>query len=99
MLYARRKRLEALAQAEAAGKSFWSTEFDRHARMKLVHAFRDSCPEYLRETYAGFARGLILRDEGLPYLHDPRENVLTDLVKYILTCDESTRVSGFVLGA
>jgi hypothetical protein len=89
MLYARRKRLEALAQAEAAGKSFSSTEFDRPARMKLVHAFRDSCPENLQDKYAEVARGLILRDEGLPYLHDPRVSELDDLLRYLLTCDES----------
>lgn len=68
MLYARRKRLEARAEAEAAGESFWSTQFDKQARMKLVHAFNDACPDYMRERYAGFARALILRDEGLPYL-------------------------------
>jgi hypothetical protein len=49
MLYARRKRLEARAEAEAAGESFWTTQFDERARIKLVHAFNDACPEYVRE--------------------------------------------------
>jgi hypothetical protein len=47
MLFARRKRLETLAKAEAEGTSFWSTQFSEKARMKLVHAFDDACDEYL----------------------------------------------------
>ena len=84
MLYARRRRLEALAKAEADGQSFWSTEFDKHARMKLVHAFQDACSEYLREKYAEVARGLILRDEGLPYLTDPHRDDQADLLNFLL---------------
>jgi integrase len=35
MLFARRRRLEAMEKAEAAGESFWATHFDQSARMKL----------------------------------------------------------------
>jgi len=80
MLFARRRRLEALAKAEAEGQSFWSTEFDKNARMKFVHAFQDACSEDMREKYAEIARGLILRDEGLPYLIDPYPHSTDDLI-------------------
>jgi len=88
MLFARRKRLEALAKAEAEGASFWSTQFAKQARWKLVHAFTDACPEYLQEKYAEFARSVVLRDEGLPYLTAGYENNRTDLLNYLLTCDD-----------
>jgi hypothetical protein len=84
MLFARRRRLEALTKAEAEGQSFWSTEFDKNARMKFVHAFQDACSEDMREKYAEVARGLILRDEGLPYLTDPYKNHQTDLLNFLL---------------
>jgi hypothetical protein len=88
MLYARRKRQEALAEAEAAGESFWSTQFNKQARMKLVHAFRDACPESLQEKYAELARGLILRDEGLPYLTNEDVRYEVDLLNFVMTCHD-----------
>jgi hypothetical protein len=88
MLYARRKRLKDLAEAEARGKSLWSAHFDEQARWKLVHAFRDACPEHMRETYAETARALILRDEGLPYLIDGNLNHQADLLDFLLKCED-----------
>lgn len=88
MLYARRKRQEALAEAEAAGDSSWTTDFNKQARMKLLHAFRDACPESLQETYAESARGLIIRDEGLAYLTDEDASCKVDLLNFVLTCHD-----------
>lgn len=75
-------------RAEADGESFWSTHFDKHARMKVLHAFNDACGEQVREKYADVARGLILRDEGLPYLRDSRLDSERDLRRFILTGDD-----------
>lgn len=62
MLYARRKRLEAQAQAEAADESFWSEYFDENARVKLVYAFLDACgTEPAQQLYARAARTIVLR--------------------------------------
>jgi hypothetical protein len=88
MLYARRKRLEAQAAAEAAGQSFWTSEFDEKARMKIVHAFTFSCEGGGRWQYAKAARDLILLDEGIPYLVSGRMKEMNDLQNFILTGED-----------
>jgi hypothetical protein len=89
MLYARRKRLEALAEAEAAGESFWAEEFDQQARMKLIYAFLDACrSETTQQFYAEMARKIILRDEGLPYLQQSSANPLADLLSCLRDGDD-----------
>jgi len=88
MLYARRRRLEVLARAEADGQSFWSAHFDEKARMKFVHAFNDACAEGARERYAEVARAWILRDEGLPYLTPNARNCQIELAHFVLNCED-----------
>lgn len=89
MLYARRKRLEALAEAEAAGESFWSEHFDHQARMKLIYAFLDACSsEPTQQLYAKVARTRILRDEGLPYLQQSGPHALADFLSCLRDGDD-----------
>jgi hypothetical protein len=45
VLYAERKRLATLAEAEARGESFWTEELTPVVRRKLVHAFSRSMRE------------------------------------------------------
>lgn len=89
MLYARRKRLEVLAEAEAAGESFWAEGFDKQARMKLIYAFLDAChSQTTQQFYAEVARNMILRDEGLPYLQQSGANPLADLLSCLRDGDD-----------
>ena len=85
MLHRRRKRLEELAKQETAGATFWTGEFDRAARTKVLHAFKDATGDYLFE-YCSRARDLILRDEGLMHLVRQDMNEANDLLNYLLTC-------------
>jgi hypothetical protein len=88
-MYARRKRVEALAEAEDAGESFWSERFDEQARMKLIYAFLDSCrTEPTQQFYARVARTMILRDVGLPYLHQSGGTPLADLLSCLRDGDD-----------
>jgi hypothetical protein len=41
MLYGRRKRLRELEQAEARGESFWTTDFDDRARLRIASLIGD----------------------------------------------------------
>jgi hypothetical protein len=41
MLYGRRKRLRELEQAEARGESFWTTDFDDRARVRIATLIAD----------------------------------------------------------
>jgi hypothetical protein len=66
MLFARRRRLEAMEKAEAAGESFWATYFDQSARMKLVHAFNDACIEPLQESTRMLPVGWSCEMKALP---------------------------------
>src|SRR4051794_10092695 len=42
LLFSHRKRLAELAAREAAGESFWTTQFDAKARGRLAHAAMDA---------------------------------------------------------
>jgi hypothetical protein len=82
MLHHRRKRLEELAKLEAEGQSFWTEKFEMTVRTKIVHALDDFSGSSEIEV-ASLARGLILRDEGLPFLVNPRQSEWYDFVNYI----------------
>jgi hypothetical protein len=87
LLYSRRKRQEALAREEAAGKTFWTDKFDSAARTKLWHAFSDASDQWLIET-ASSARGFICRDEGLFKLTEGYRSEAEDFAQYVLTCPD-----------
>ena len=89
MLHSRRTRLAKLAQREAEGESLWKPAFDKPARVKLVHAFRDAVDEqYGSEAFYVAARAAVLRDEGLFFLCDEYMNEMEDLLTYVLRADD-----------
>lgn len=65
MLHAMRKRLQAMAEAEALGQSFWTEGFDQRVRSRIRHAY-DHWAELGRFGLVPFtkARQLILEQEG-----------------------------------
>lgn len=85
MLHRRRQRLQLLAEQEAAGRSFWTTDFNDAVRTRIKYAFDDSMD--LDRDAPEIARGVILRDEGLPYLFDVRYRPYVDLTVYLSKCD------------
>ncbi|WP_439380521.1 hypothetical protein [Amycolatopsis lexingtonensis] len=87
ILHRHRKRLEELAKREAAGESLWTASFDEKVRTKIAHAFSDFSSGSIIDT-ATIARGLILREEGLFFLCQPRETEWGDLGKYLMACDD-----------
>ena len=94
MLFSRRKRLDGLAAREAAGENLWRPEFDGQARTKLVHLLRSLCREQHPGQLDGYrlrlAYELVLRDEGLFFLHDRHVasiDTVDDLVGAVLHGD------------
>jgi hypothetical protein len=87
MLFSRRERLRKLAEREAAGESFWTTEFSDNARFRIEHAFNDFSGD---SSYGAgtIARGTILREEGLRYLQQPQYNDTADLLTHLHKCDD-----------
>jgi hypothetical protein len=88
MLFSRRERLRKLTEREAAGETFWTTEFSENARVRIAHAFNDFSGD---SAYGAgtIARGMILRDEGLRYLQEPRYNDTADLIQHLHKCDDA----------
>jgi hypothetical protein len=86
LLFGQRKRLEAIAEAEAAGSSFWTTEFAQEVRTKFIHLFSDASNEH--EAYYVVARGLILRDEGKLFLDREDWDARNDLLHYSFKCED-----------
>jgi hypothetical protein len=87
LLHSRRKKLTELAAREAAGEALWSEVFDQRARTKVLLALEDAVGA--SPTHYEIARGLILRDEGILYLVNPKLSDVDDLRNYIMTCDDS----------
>ena len=89
MLHSRRKRLEELAAQEASGASFWTDEFERTLRRKIVLLARrlvDSVHDGAR--YLERARELILADEGWFHLHDNNMRAATDMLNYVISAPD-----------
>lgn len=82
MLHRRRKRLAELAEREAAGESFWTTAFDEAVRTRVWFVWSDL---YADQTYhaSDYARGAILRDEGMTSLMSSRGTPLADFAAYV----------------
>jgi hypothetical protein len=100
MLHSRRTRLAALAEAEAAGESFWTASFDEAIRNRLFHLFKDASRS---ESYfwdcAESAQKLILREEGLLVLVDGRRGAGTDFILFLRQCPDAmmpTVIEAFV---
>jgi hypothetical protein len=87
MLHSRRRRLQALAEAEARGESFWTEEFDERVRNRLLHAMSNAAGPRLGACCA-LARGLILVDEGLLYLINSHLSEVSDFEEYVRRCDD-----------
>lgn len=87
MLHHRRKQLEDLAAREAAGESFWTTEFSRPVRTKVWYALQSALPNHV-DAIAVRARQLILHDEGWPHLADSLNGAREDFVEYLLSCED-----------
>jgi hypothetical protein len=60
LLFSHRKRLAELAAREAAGESFWTTQFDAKARGRLAHAAMDAGGSLAPDMYYEWARRMIL---------------------------------------
>ncbi len=90
MLHFRRKRLRKIADQEASGQTFWTTEFDIATRNKILLAFQDATGDtYGLQTAADAARGLIMRDEGVLFLTSKSASVDSDLLNFLLQCNNS----------
>lgn len=89
MLHSRRERLRRLAEREAAGDDFWTTEFSPEVRVKINHAYDDQLDSRRNETASKLARGLILRDEGMKFLQGANYPDYADLTTYLERCDSS----------
>src|SRR5581483_2540710 len=88
MLFSKRERLRILTEREAAGESFWTTSFDENVRVKIDFAFSDHAGNSL--DYASeIARGIILREEGLRYLHDESCDSTYDLKSHLHGCEDA----------
>jgi len=86
VLFARRERLKAMAEAEAQGKSFWTKEFRPELRTKFWHALEEATASRdTRDSVVAKARWLLLKDEGLFFLADRDETPLGDFFKYLMT--------------
>lgn len=84
MFFSRRKRAAELAAREAAGESFWTTEFSEAFRVRLLDAFqragRDSDVRELLEL----AQRRLTVDLGRPHLSKGRAgSQLADIDQYI----------------
>lgn len=84
-LHFQRKRYAERAAREAAGESFWTTQFDEHVRVRILHSFKDSVNDRLPYE---LARGLLLRRAGLLWLVDESLDPATDLLNYLLQCPD-----------
>jgi hypothetical protein len=90
MLYTRRKRNEALAAAEASGKSFWTKKFAPEVRVKVLHALNSFADDiYGARAALALARQLILYDEGWMGLGHGVEPV-EDMLGYIREAPDDT---------
>jgi len=54
----------------------------------VLHAFRDAAGDYSLADFAVPARALMLRDEGLMFLTNPRMNETNDLLNYLMNCPD-----------
>lgn len=87
MLFARRKRLEQIAAAEADGHVFWSQDFDEASRTRLFHFFRE-CGGNWAYDIAEQARKLVLLDEGRMFLMRSDLDPADDLLNFLLHGDD-----------
>lgn len=70
MLHSLRRRLQTLATQEAAGESFWTEAFNERVRNRVRHAYDGVLENALASDgdIFGYARKIIMRQEGLRYL-------------------------------
>lgn len=84
-LHFQRKRYAERAAREAAGESFWTTRFDEHVRVRILHSFKDSVNSHLPYE---LAHGLLLRRAGLLWLVSQSLDYAQDLLNYLLQCSD-----------
>lgn len=87
MLYKERKRLRERAEAEAGGKSFWTSAFDEKVRHKLLYATQDAAQREM-QVISEMARRIILTGEGLPWLIDSSLEPHEDFGAYYFKCPD-----------
>ncbi|MGZ3140961.1 hypothetical protein ACVDFE_02935 [Lentzea chajnantorensis] len=85
MLFSRRERLKKIAEQENQGASFWTRNFTKETRVRIIHAFIDAT-KYRMEECALIARGLILRDEGWLHLTSSSLAEVDDFLEYAMKC-------------
>ena len=89
MLHIRRKRLEQLAEAEAAGDSFWTEVFDAPSRARISHAYDAICGGTHLDVCSREARKLILAEAGLMFLDSPDSvNDYLDFRRFMLSAPD-----------
>ena len=81
-------RLKEQAEAEARGESFWTAAFSEKVRTRLLYAAGDLASDNLGPLLER-ARRLILRDEGVLYLHGYGPNLTDaeDFHGYFMNCE------------
>lgn len=88
MFFSRRKRLQELANREAAGESLWTDVFDGTSRAKLVLLMQSlTADDYPRGGRLILARTHVLHDVGQFFLSDGHADPVTDLIGAVLNGD------------
>jgi len=91
MLYGERKRQREMAEAEARGKSFWTTSFNQKLRTRLMYAAREAVGGY-DDILLERARYLILKEGDYPagFLHRYGGNVTPaeDFAAHFTECSD-----------
>lgn len=86
MLFARRRRLERTAEAEAKGRSLWTDSLGKRARRRLWYQVQDlktyiADNSFQREVnFLTKARDYVVRDTGLTQLSSTRRSTLSPIL-------------------
>jgi hypothetical protein len=90
MFFDRRRKLRELAEAEADGRSFWTTSFSPEVRTKIIFALSEAVA--ISPSYAGTisdrAAYLIRMDQGWPALKLSAHEITNNFLQFISKADE-----------
>ena len=89
MFYDQRQRYRARADAEARGKSFWTSSFSENVRRRLLYAIGDAAGGN-RVPILENARWLILKRSGAAYLdrYGPQVTPAEDFGAHFMSCKD-----------
>jgi hypothetical protein len=81
VLFSERKRRRALQEREAAGESFWTSDFTDEVRTKVKWVLWDCAGDYSARDIVEYAHGLVCRDLGREWLTAPGTDSTQDLLR------------------